>query len=247
MAGAASRGGAGGRRRRRPLSVLPLHRSPSGGVGPRGRLAPARAPPPARGPSYTIPARPPQLGNCGQRTPPPLRRRRRRRRGPGPAAAHAPGLPPSLMLAAPQGRREGGGDRTRRHAPWPCLLRARRRLRRGARTAFFGQEEDLPDPTDQWLSEKTTLDHPAPREGPPSIFAHLGILRKGALENARRKSDRRQECHPVARAWHYHAEPSWLKVWSWMLICTFKKSKQKPRFKKTCKMLSCCSPRLTCK
>lgn len=28
-----------------------------------------------------------------------------------------------------------------------------------------GQEEDLPDPTDQWLSEKTTLDHPAPREG----------------------------------------------------------------------------------
>lgn len=142
MAGAASRGGAGGRRRRRPLSVLPLHRSPSGGVGPRGRLAPARAPPPARGPSYTIPARPPQLGNCGQRTPPPLRRRRRRR-GPGPAAAHAPGLPPSLMLAAPQGRREGGGDRTRRHAPWPCLLRARRRLRRGARTAFFGEGRTL--------------------------------------------------------------------------------------------------------
>lgn len=27
-----------------------------------------------------------------------------------------------------------------------------------------GQEENLPDPTDQWLSEKTTLDHPAPEK-----------------------------------------------------------------------------------
>lgn len=65
MAGATSRGGAGGRRRRRPLSVLPLYPSSSGGVGPPGRLGPARVLPPGRTPSYTIPQRQPQLGNCG--------------------------------------------------------------------------------------------------------------------------------------------------------------------------------------